>query len=155
MPIWSAGAPAGLLTIDGVPMTCPAWRLRDPGRLLFGSPLRGSYVQIPGMDGELPVPMRGTSAQWSLDMMMAGRWDHTGAEFADEQTGFESNLNYLRANVETGWAVAGNRLRPATFLTPAGTTLTADVHCWLVPGEFDAHLWRMTLELRIPAGGFA
>ena len=83
-------------------MTCPAWRLRDPGRLLFGSPLRGSYVQVPGMDGELPVPLRGTSAQWSLDMMMAGRWDHTGAEFADEQEGFESNLNYLRTNVEPG-----------------------------------------------------
>lgn len=146
----------GELTIGGVSMHTPAWRVRNPGIVMFDPPFRGTYVPVPGLDGETVVPMRGTSAQWSLDFMLCGDVDHTGSAYSDRQTGLVSNLNYLRTNAMTSRSLTGNRTRVATYTPPGGSALTADVHCWLVPPEdFTQPVWEMTLELRVPAGVFA
>jgi hypothetical protein len=153
---------AGELKINSVSMHTAAWRIRNVSLLQFDSALRGEYVTIPGKDGEDPVPMRNTSAQWSLDFQMVGDVDHTGAAYAAsgiyraEQIGLASNMNYLRTNVLTGRTLTGNRTRAATLQVPGeGSVRTADIHCWLVPGaRQDWRLWEGQLVIRIPAGAF-
>ncbi len=146
---------AGELKINSVSMHTAAWRVTDVGKLAFDSPLRGSYVVTPGVDGATVVPMRNDAAQWSLEFVMIGDCDHTGAAFANKQEGFYSNLNYLNTNVLTGRNLTGNRTRAATLTIPGeGTDRTADIHCWLEPGEVTTNYWTATLEIRIPAGAF-
>lgn len=146
---------AGELVINGVSMHTTAWRIRNIGVLWFDSPLRGSYVVTPGIDGETVVPMRQSSAQWSLDFVMCGDCDHNGDTFTDPNEGLASNMNYLRTNVLTGRTLTGNRTRAATLQVPGESgTRSADVHCWLVPGEVTTTYFTATLELRIPTGAF-
>lgn len=152
----------GELKINSVSMHTPAWRVRDVVELWYDSPLRGEYITIPGKDGEDPVPMRQTSAQFSLRFLMVGDVDHTGAKYAASDgyearaIGLASNMNYLRTNVLTGRTLTGNRTRAATLQVPGeGSTRTADIHCWLTPsGVHNKFVFEGTLEIRIPTGAF-
>jgi hypothetical protein len=151
----------GELKINGVSLHTPAWRIQDVTKMWVDSPLRGQYIVTPGKDGEDVVPMRQTSAQFSLDFIIVGDVDQTGAAYAASgiysatDIGLASNLNYLRTNVFTGRSLTGNRTRAATLQVPGeGSTRAADVHCWLVPGRTYQTFMQATLELRIPTGAF-
>ncbi len=152
----------GELKINGVSMHTPAWKIHDVVHFWVDSDLRGDYVEIPGQDGEDPVPLRQSSAQINQRFSMVGDVDHTGAPYAASggysawAVGFASNMNYLRTNVLTGRNLTGNRLRAATLQVPGeGSVRTADVHCWIVPGAINnRYIWQATLSVRIPAGMF-
>lgn len=145
---------AGELRIDNVSMHTPAWRVLDVGKLLFDSPLRGQYVVVPGVDGAAVVPRRNDSAQWSLEFVIIGDCDHTGQEYANKQEGFVSNLNYLMSHM-SGRNLSGDRTVSATLQAPGElTTRSADIHCWIEPGELTTNWWKCTLEVHIPAGAF-
>jgi hypothetical protein len=156
---------AGELKINSVSMHCPAWKVHDVAKLWFDSPLRGSYTSTPGVDGEDVVPMRQSSAQWSLKFSMVGDVDRNGDPYAASggyparQIGLASNLNYLRTHVLTGRSLTGNRTRTATLQVPGeATPRAAAIHCWLTPPEdvtvMNQHIFQMTLNIRIPVGAF-
>lgn len=152
----------GELKINGVSLHTPAWKIKQVVWLWFDSPLRGAYLTTPGKDGEDPVPMRNTSAQWDLDFVMVGDVDHTGAKYEPSggygalEIGLASNMNYLRTHVLTGRNLTGNRTRAATLQVPGeAQPRTADVHCWLTPGPTtNKFIFEGTFHLRIPQGVF-
>lgn len=151
----------GELKINSVSMHTAAWRVRDITPLLYDSPLRGQYVVVPGVDGATAVPMRQTDATFSLEFVIVGDVDHTGAKYSASgaytgpQIGLASNINYLRTNVLTGRTLTGNRTRSATLTVPGeATARTADVHVSLTPGNAYPTFMLATLELRIPQGAF-
>lgn len=152
----------GELKINGVSMHTPAWRVRDVTPLLYDSPLRGEYIVVPGADGSLPVTLRQSEGRFSLEFVIVGDVDHTGAKYAASggytaaQIGLVSNINYLRTNVLTNRTLTGNRTRSATLTVPGeASDRTAGVHVTLTPGNAYPTFMLATLELRIPQGVFA
>jgi len=151
-----SGDPTGTLEIDNVPMSCPAWSTLDLTSLWLGPAQRGEDRILPGVSGVVPYRRRATVRTVTLEMVIVGEVDHTGAVNADPWDGLRHNIWYLRTNV-TDPTNIGDGTRNAVVTMPDGvTTRQADVHVGeLVLGEHDNYArYLATLELSIPAGVF-
>ena len=153
MPV-SYSTAAGALTIGGVAMFCPAWKVINLQDLWAAAEQRGRDVVIPGTSGVRPRRRRDTVTERTLRMLIVGDVDRTGSPQSNKLTGLYTNVEYLRANVvaPTG---SGNGTRSAVLTIPSGSTLTEDVHVTgMTLGDVreDGGWVFATIDLSIPSG---
>lgn len=154
MPKLTYNAAAGDLTIGGIAMNCPAWKVLNLHELWQPADQRGADRVVPGASGVLPLRRRDTVTQRSLQMLISGTHLQNGTEASTPLIGLQVNVEYLRDNVvaPTG---TGNGTRTAVLTMPSGATRTESVH--VVGMEFgdlrpDGHWLRAVLTLSIPTG---
>jgi len=147
------GLCAGTLTIAGVSMHTAAWDCIDLMELWFPPPTRGGNVLIPGAQGKRPYPLRADEGRYSLPMVITGVCDQVGLLNADPYLGLQQNLAALAAVFVNDPTING---LTAALVMPDSSVLTALVQVASVkPGSRVGPVMRATLELVIPAGGFA
>lgn len=140
------------LTIDGVPLPCPAWEVRSLLPLWQGPALRGGDRLLPGVVGVKPYRRRATVTTKTLELTIYGDVDPDGAPNADVRAGLEANVDYLRANVADPTNL-GDGTRTAVLHLPSGATRTGAVHVLALDlGELGPTSVRATLDLSIPGG---
>lgn len=155
MPV-SYNTNAGNLTIGGVAMFCPAWKVQNLPELWLPAEQRGTDKVRPGVAGRKAIKRRDDATRRSLRMIVVGDVDRTGAASSSKLTGLYTNIAYLRDNVvnPTG---ATDGTRSAVLTLPGGATLTEPVH---VTGMEISDLrqdggWaRLVIDLSIPSGRF-
>lgn len=154
MPALTYNTAAGDLTIGGVALNGPAWKVLNLLELWQPADQRGSDRLVPGVAGVLAQQRRDTVTRRSLQLLIIGDVDRTGATQADKFEGLQANVDYLRANVvaPTG---TGDGTRSAVLTMPDGTSRTEPVH--VVGFEFgnfreDAAWLRAVLTISIPSG---
>lgn len=145
---------AGDLTIGGVAMMCPAWRVDNLIDLWMPAEQRGQDRLIPGSAGVIAYQRRDTVTRRSLRMTIVGDVTRTGTPNADKFEGLQVNIDYLRANVvaPTG---ATDGTRSAVLTMPDATTRTESIHViGMELGEFNPNAtWcRAVLTVSIPSG---
>jgi hypothetical protein len=144
----------GDLTIDGVPMRCPAWAVLDLTDLWLPASVRGNNRIVPGAAGVIANPKRKTITRRSLVLAITGGFDLDGNENANPWVGLRDNIAYLVANVIDPPALPAVT-RSAVLSLPDASTATADVQVFdlqLVHKVDAVGTW--TFELEIPAGEF-
>lgn len=154
MPALTYNTAAGDLTIGGVALNGPAWKVLNLLELWQPADQRGNDRLVPGTAGVLAQQRRDTVTRRSLQMLIVGDVDRTGTPQADRFEGLQVNVEYLRANVvaPTG---TGDGTRSAVLTMPDGTTRTEPVH--VVGFDFgnfreDAAWLRAVLTISIPSG---
>jgi hypothetical protein len=147
---------AGDLTIGGIAMNCPGWRIQNLHILQQPAAQRGDDRLIPGAAGVLAYQRRATVTKHTLELLITGTADRTGVAAADRFAQLASNIDYLEFYVvrPTG---TGDGTRSAVLTMPGGTTRTEPVH--VVGMEFgdvspDGAWMRAILEISIPSGRF-
>ena len=154
MPALTHNTAAGDLTIGGVAMNCPAWKVLNLHELWLPADQRGADVILPGVSGVRARRRRDTRTTRSLRMVITGDVDRNGSPQSNKFTGLYTNVEYLRANVvaPTG---SGDGTRSAVLTLPSGSSLTESVHVvGMTTGEFrgDAAWLRAVIELSVPSG---
>lgn len=154
MPALTYNTAAGDLTIGGVAMMCPAWKVLNLLELWQPADQRGNDRLIPGTAGVLAQQRRDTVTRRSLQMLIVGDVDRTGTPVADRFEGLQANVDYLRANVAAPTGTTDGT-RSAVLTMPDGTTRTEPVH--VVGFDFgnfreDGGWVRAVLQLSIPSG---
>lgn len=155
MPV-SYSTTQGGLTIGGVNMFCPAWKVENLYELWLPADQRGQDRVRPGATGTLPVRRYATATRKSLRMLIVGDVDRTGAATSSLMDGLYDNLKYLNDNVvaPTG---ATDGTRSAVLTLPDASTLTEPIH---VTGlevsdiREDGAWVRAVLDISIPSGRF-
>jgi len=156
MPRFTYNTAAGDLTIGGIAMNCPAWKIMNLHILQQPADQRGDDRLIPGTNGVLPLRRRATVTRHGLQLLISGTHDRTGVANVDSFAQLASNIDYLEFYVvrPTG---TGDGTRSAVLTMPGGTTRTEPVH---VTGmEFgdvspDGAWMKAILEISIPSGRF-
>ena len=155
MPV-SYSTAGGALTIGGVAMFCPAWKVINLQDLWAAAEQRGRDVVIPGTSGVRPRRRRDTVTERTLRMLIVGDVDRTGAASSTLLTGIYTNIAYLRDNVVAPTGTTDGT-RSAVLTVPGGSTITEPVH---VTGlevsdlREDGAWVKAVLELSIPSGRF-
>jgi len=154
MPALTYNTAAGDLTIGGVAMNGPAWKVLNLLELWQPADQRGSDRLIPGTAGVLAQQRRDTVTRRSLQLLIVGDVDRTGTPVADRFEGLQANVDYLRANVAAPTG-ATDGTRSAVLTMPDGTSRTEPVH--VVGFDFgnfreDAAWLRAVLTISIPSG---
>ena len=151
----------GQLVITGpstvaVSLMTPAWRVLNLQTLRSSAPVVGSDRNIPGYVGSLPFRRRATAGTYSLEMLIGGDVDQTGAAYSGSHVaGMDSNINYLLTNLcAQPTTTAGTQSAVLTLSTTA--TVTRDIHVLgLTVGESIG--WgkvRAVLDISVPLGSF-
>jgi hypothetical protein len=155
MPV-SYNTNQGGLTIGGVDMFCPAWRIDNLYELWLPADQRGQDRVRPGVSGLLAVKRRDTATRKSLRMLIVGDVDRTGAASSSKMAGIYTNIAYLRDNVVAPTGTTDGT-RSAVLTVPGGATITEPIH---VTGlevsdlREDGAWVRAVLEISIPSGRF-
>lgn len=143
----------GALTLNGVYMHTYAWDIIDLTELFLPPQTRGGNVVVPGAQGRRPYPLRADETRYSLPMVISGVTDEAGIPYADPYIGLQTNLTALTAVFQNDPTSPGFT---ANLDTPDGTILSAFVQVASVKlGNRMGPIIRATLDLVIPAGGFA
>jgi len=157
MPKLTYNTAAGDLTIGGIAMNGPAWKVLNLHVLQQPADQRGDDRLIPGSAGVLPLRRRETVTRHSLQMLISGTHDRNGAANADTLEQLSSNIDYLEFYVvrPTG---TGDGTRSAVLTMPGGTTRTEPIH--VIGMQFgdlslDGSWMRAVLEISIPSGRFS
>lgn len=146
---------AEYLTIDGVPIPCPAWEAKSLLPLWQGPDVRGSDRRIPGAAGVKPYRRRADVSTRTLELVIYGFEDPDGNPNADVREGLEANVFYFRSTIAdpTG---AGDGTRTAVLHLPSGATKTGPVHVVSFDlGELGPTSVRATLDLSLPEGALS
>ncbi len=110
----------GSLTIGGMLMHRLAFAVTDVTDLWLGPDVRGEDLMIPGRPGRIAFPRRADVTERQLPMVIDGRFDVSGNEFAgNEFEGLLQNIEYLRANVVDPTGV-GDGTRAISLTRPGG-----------------------------------
>lgn len=144
----------GSLTIGGVLMHRLAFAVTDVTDLWLGPDVRGEDLMIPGRPGRIAFPRRADVTERQLPMVIDGRFDVSGNEFAgNEFEGLLQNIEYLRANVVDPTGV-GDGTRAISLTRPGGgSPLTGTAHILnLENGGKKGSLWAAMLTLSFPDG---
>ena len=154
MPKLTYNTAAGDLTIGGVAMNGPAWKVLNLYELWLPANVRGSDRILPGTAGVIAYQRRATVTVRSLQMLVSGTHDRTGAAVADKYEGLQANVDYLITNVVAPTGTSDGT-RSAVLTMPDGTTRTEPVHVLgLELGTIseDGSWTKAVLELSIPSG---
>jgi hypothetical protein len=157
MPKLTYNTAAGDLTIGGVAMNGPAWKVLNLYELWQPANVRGSDRIIPGATGVLAYRRRVTVTVRSLQMLISGTHDRTGAAAADRYEGLQTNVEYLVDNVVDPVG-SGDGTRSAVLTMPDGSTYTEPVHVLgleLGDVSLDGSWAKAVIELSIPSGRFS
>lgn len=149
------GADHGQLTINNIPLMCPAWRVLNLQTLQSGANVRGSDVVIPGVAGVKARRRRQTATQRTLEMLVYGDVNVSNAVYSNAVQGVTSNINYLRYYVvDPPTTTAGTRSATLTLATGASSTTPVHVVGFEVGESIGWGKVRATLDISIPAGTF-
>lgn len=145
----------GDLTIDDVPMRCPAWAILDLTPLWMPAALRGANRIVPGAAGVIANPRRKTETRHDLVLVIAGGVDMNGDPYPERWDGLYTNLAYLKTNVFDPPTGVGVVSRTAELTLPDTSTLTAEVQVdELQPVNKVNAIHVYTIGLTIPMGEF-
>lgn len=142
-----------------VAMCGPAWCIDFDGwdftELTGVLAMRGNSTLMPGEPGRRQNPQRPDEVEVQIPMILIGECDHTGALFADDRIGRESNWNYLQTHV-LGIPPAGVRPRSQRYwrvTAPSGVEIEFLAQV-LVPvmGDLVAGVRSWSLVLRVGDG---
>lgn len=143
----------GSLSISGVEMCTPAWWVLNLRDLWVGPDVRGEDLTVPLLDGVVPYRRRPTVTTHTLNLLIVGSVDHTGAPYDSEAEGVETNIQYLKDFVVE--CVGGNGTRPSVLVMPSGAEREADITVLdLHPGDGIVGGMVATLDISIPAGSY-
>jgi hypothetical protein len=155
MPV-SYNTAAGDLTIGGINMFCPAWRIDNLYELWLPADQRGQDVTRPGVAGSYAVRRYATATRKSLRMLIVGDVDRTGSASASKLTGIYTNIAYIRDNIVAPTGTTDGT-RSAVLTVPGGTTITEPIHVtgFEVSDLREDGAWvKAVLEISIPSGRF-
>lgn len=145
------------LTIGGIDMNGPAWKVLNMHVLKQPPPQRGSDRLIPGSSGVLAYRRRTTVAVHSLQMLISGTHDRNGSSNSNRVQQLFTNVDYLQYEVVEP-PTTGDGTRAAVLTTNGQLVpLTADIHVLGMEfGEMsaDATWMKAVLEISIPSGRF-
>jgi hypothetical protein len=148
-------AAAGNLTIGGIAMMCPAWKVLNLYELWQPAQQRGSDRLIPGAAGVLAQQRRKTVTARSLQMLIIGSHDRTGSAYGvDLYEGLQGNLEYLIENVIDPTGLTDGT-RSAVLTMPDSTARTEPIHVLgLQLGEVrqDGAWMRAVIDISVPSG---
>lgn len=146
---------AEYLEISTVPLSTPAWWIKDLYQLYDGPEVRGEDLEIPGAAGVLTQPRRATATRKVLTLVVDGWKDREGNIYADPITGLRTNMDYLKTNV-TAPVSTGNGTRPAVLHLKDGSTRSEDIIVVppLDPVAAGKHTLICRLDIIIPLGSF-
>ncbi len=146
----------GALTINGVDMHTPAWNVLDCRVLWLAQDMRIENVTLPEpLEGDYPFAYKPASARHSLEMAITGFVNSSGVPYSNPWVGLETNIEYLRANLDTP-PVAPIATFSASLVMPSGATRTAQVQvASLTIVDFANVETAALLEIVIPSGRFA
>lgn len=122
---WNSAA--GDLTIGGVAMNGPAWKVLNLHVLWQPAAQRGQDRLVPGANGVRKFRRRETVTTHDLQMLVVGSHSRTGSVNADLFEGLQANVDYLITNVVSPTG-ATDGTRSAVLTMPDGTTRTEPVH---------------------------
>lgn len=147
-------AAAGDLTIGGVAMNCPGWRVQNLYVLWQPADQRGDDRIVPGAVGVVAYQRRATVTKHTLEILITGTAGRTGTAATDYFETLQANIDYLHSNVviPTG---TSDGTRTAILTMPDATTRTEPVHVEQMSlGEPspDGRFVRATLDISIPSG---
>ena len=154
MPKLTYNTAAGDLTIGGVAMNGPAWKVLNLYELWLPANVRGSDRILPGTAGVIAYQRRATVTVRSLQMLVSGTHDRTGAAVADKYEGLQANVDYLITNVVAPTGTSDGT-RSAVLTMPDGTTRPEPVHVLgmeLGTISEDGSWTKAVIELSIPSG---
>lgn len=145
---------AGNLTIGGVAMMCPGWKVQNLSVLWQPADQRGEDRLIPGTAGVLAYQRRNTVTRHSLEMLITGTADRTGAAATNYFATLQANIDWLDFYViaPTG---STDGTRSAVLTMPDTTTRTEPIHVeGMTLGDFspNGRFVRATIDISIPAG---
>jgi hypothetical protein len=114
------------LTIDGIPMSTPAWEVLNIQTLYSGPMRRGENRIMPGASGRRALARRDDETNRSLVIAVFGfeRWD--GVAYPDPVAGLWENIDHLETNV-IDQPLTGDSTRTAVLSRPDATDLTAQI----------------------------
>lgn len=142
-------------TINSVPVPCQIVECMSLLPLWQAADVRGSDRLVPGSAGVRPYKRRPTVSKRSLELIIYGANDHTGAAASNVRAALEDNVAFLN----TQWVGAlgtGDGTVTAVLHLPSGATRTASVHCIALNlGTYTPSAIRAVLDLEIPAGALA
>jgi hypothetical protein len=154
MPALTWNSAAGDLTIGGVSMNTPAWKVLNLHVLWAPAAQRGQDRIVPGANGVRKFQRRATVTEHDLQLLVVGSHTRTGSVNADLFEGLQANVDYLISNVVNPTGTTDGT-RSAVLTMPDGTTRTEPVH---VTGmQFGdtagngAHM-RAVLSISVPSG---
>lgn len=115
-----------VLSIDGVPLSTPAWNVLDYADLLNGAPTRGADITVSGKRGNIARRRNLDSSEASISLVIYGDKDPEGTPHADVRSGLLSNIDALKKALRpNATTLDGTR---TLSITIAGETRTASVH---------------------------
>ena len=147
-------ANAGNLTIGGIAMLGPAWKVQNLPELWLPANQRGTDVIRPGVSGVKARLRRDTVTVRTLRLLIVGSADRLGAAVTDYYEGLQANIDYLRANVVAPTGTTDGT-RSVVLTMPDGTNRTEPAHVQQmdVGRIVENGAWALaTIELSIPSG---
>ena len=145
---------AGNLTIGGIAMLNPAFKVQNLPELWLPANQRGTDVIRPGVSGVKARLRRDTVTVRTLRLLIVGSADTSGAAVADLFEGLQANMDYIRANVVAPTGLTDGT-RSVVLTMPDGTTRTESAHVQQMEvGRISENgAWALaTIELSIPSG---
>jgi hypothetical protein len=115
-----------LLSIDGVPLSTPAWEVLDFSDLLNGAPTRGADIAVSGKRGTVARRRTLDASEASVSLVVYGDRDPEGNAHEDVRAGLLSNIDALKKALRpNATTLTGTRTLSVTIGTE---TRTAAVH---------------------------
>lgn len=144
------------LTVNGVILATPAWRVLDLSALLDETDLRGDDWIIPGAAGQLPQRRTRDRSRRTFPFAVFGEQDQNGGSYANPRVGLVANVEYLRANLGVATVSAAGTVT-AVWTRPDASTKSAAVHVYGPIGgrKLSPTTLLTTIDLSVPAGVFA
>ncbi len=143
--------PPEQLSINGLDMTTPGWKVLDHTPLMEEAETSGTNRRLPA--GRVrSYPRYRTETIKDLPMLIWGSHDRLGAVYANPNDGLRLNIEEI--NAALGPVSAGDGTRAAIWTLPDGTTRGARVHASLELGEREVAICRAMLILVLPDGRF-
>jgi hypothetical protein len=149
------------VTIDGtdIPvangMPTPAWFAVSLLPLWRPADKRGGNLAIPHSSPSIPLPRRGTDSKRTLQLVIVGDVDTSGAPVTDVREGIEANLAAFKAAFVAP-PTTTDGTRSATLHLPSGATKTATITVEdFTPGERSPESVRATFTFLVLGGEFA
>lgn len=142
------------LTLNGVPLSTPAWELLNLYVLWGGPGTRGQDVVIPHAGGVRSYPRRAAATRVTLELDITGHTDWAGLAYASPRAGLWANVAHLRTNA-TDPRTGGDGTVTASLTKPDGSQVSGPVtvEALVVDGSQTGpnHL-KATIDVTLAAG---
>ena len=142
------------ITLGTVPLATPAWLATNIDIFWNVGSQRGDDRIIPGAAGTRPYQRRLTVTKRTLELVVFGAQDRTGATNADPRLGLWNNIKVLRTLASPTGTGDGTVAATLTLPTSASpSTLTGYVHIeGFDIGPVHRHTVKATMDLSFPFG---